>query len=100
MKPYSRVVVQCSLYDYTTLRLHNYLPMEKELSDRLDQIEFVLQRTEQKVKRIYSIFMWTAIASIVVIVLPLIGLAFVLPKFIGTFSSAISQISDLSGMSF
>jgi type II secretory pathway component PulF len=74
--------------------------MEKDLQDRLDQLEFTLQRIEKMTKRMYHAFMATMIGSIILIVIPLIVLAFVLPKFISTFSETINEIQSVPGIGF
>ena len=74
--------------------------METDLQDKLDEMEFTLQRIEKMTKRMYRAFLATVIGSVVLVVIPLIILAFVLPEFIGTFSSAMSEIQGVSGLGF
>jgi type II secretory pathway component PulF len=72
--------------------------MEKDLQDRLDQLEFTLQRIEKMTRRMYRVFLATVIGSVVLIVVPLIILAYVLPGFISTFSSTVGEIQGVSGL--
>lgn len=74
--------------------------MDKQTSDRLDQQDIVLQRIEKMTRRTYYMFLTSMIGSIVVIVIPLIILAFVLPKFIDIFSSTLSDLQGIPGFSF
>jgi type II secretory pathway component PulF len=67
--------------------------MDKDLNDRLDQQDMALERIEQTVKQTRRIFLWMLIASVAVIVIPLIALVFVLPSFIDTFSGAMTELS-------
>jgi type II secretory pathway component PulF len=67
--------------------------MDKDLNDRLDQQDMALERIEQTVKQTRRIFLWMLIASVAVIVIPLIALIFVLPSFIDTFSGAMTELS-------
>lgn len=60
-----------------------------------------LLKVEEKVNAIYEsvektrrYFLYTFIATIVVVVLPAIGIVFALPAFLGTYSS----ISDISAL--
>jgi type II secretory pathway component PulF len=74
--------------------------MDKQTSDRLDQQDIMLQRIEKMTRRTYKMFLWTMISSLVVIVLPLIALAFVIPKFISTFSTTMNDLSGIPGIGF
>lgn len=59
---------------------------EDETLERLDRLEFQLQRVEKMVRQIRSIFIWMAIISVAVILLPMIGLVIVIPSFLDTFN--------------
>lgn len=54
--------------------------MEPELEKKLNAIFASVEKTRKY-------FKWTLIVSIIVIVLPLIGLLFVLPTFLSTYST-------------
>ncbi len=58
--------------------------MDEDIKKRLDEqdkkLAEILVSTEKTRKYIF----WTLIISVVVVVLPLLGLLFVIPKFLGT----------------
>ena len=66
--------------------------MDEELSKRLDAQEKKLDAIYKSVEKMRRYFLWTLIVTIVVIVLPLIGLAFVIPSYLNTL--------NLSGLGF
>ena len=57
-----------------------------ETSQKLDMLEKKLDEIKKSVDTIKKVFMWTVIISVVLFVLPLIGLIFAIPKFIGIYS--------------
>ncbi|OFZ76467.1 MAG: hypothetical protein A2359_03185 [Candidatus Moranbacteria bacterium RIFOXYB1_FULL_43_19] len=52
----------------------------EEMSQKIDEINRITNRT-------YKIILWTAIATAVLFILPLIALAFVIPYFLKTLTS-------------
>lgn len=58
--------------------------MDPELQQRLTALEQKIDATFKAAEKTRKYLLWTMIASIAVIVLPLIGLLFAIPKFIGT----------------
>jgi type IV secretory pathway component VirB8 len=58
--------------------------MDKELETRLAVIEQKIDAAYHSAEKTRKYLLWTLIISVAMIVLPLIGMAFVLPKFIGT----------------
>lgn len=57
----------------------------KALQDKIDNLQ-------KSVERIRKIFFWTFVISIVFFVLPLIGLIFVIPQFLSSYTSALQQL--------
>jgi hypothetical protein len=62
-----------------------------------DMEEFTMQELEQKIEKLQHsidklnrIFFWTLVVTIVLFVLPLLGLIFVVPQFIANYSSALN----------
>lgn len=62
-------------------------------------VEYRLQGLEQKVDMVYAsvektrkYFMWTLIITLVAFVVPLIGLVFAIPSFLGSYTSAIQGV--------
>ena len=62
--------------------------MEQDLMQKLEEQGRKLDAIEQSVKKIRSYLFWTFMASIVLFVIPLIGLVFVIPQFLNIYSSA------------
>jgi len=60
--------------------------MEEEIFKKLEAQDEKLEKIYSSVEKMRRYFFWTLIITIVVIVLPLIGLLFVVPKFISTLS--------------
>ena len=56
--------------------------MDAELQKRIETIEKKLDAIYMSAEKTRKYFLWTIIATIVTLVLPLIGLMFVLPQYI------------------
>jgi type IV secretory pathway component VirB8 len=64
--------------------------MEEELKTRLDVQEKKLDAIYVSVEKTRKYFLWTFIATIIAFVLPLIGIAIVVPMMLGPLMSAYS----------
>ena len=62
--------------------------MDEDLRIKLDEQGKKIEEIRRSVRQMKNYFLWTLIISTAVIVLPLIGLAFVIPKFINMINSA------------
>ena len=62
--------------------------MDPETLKKLADIEDKVNKTYASVKRIQLYFLITTIVTVACIVIPLIGLAFIIPQYIGQLSSA------------
>jgi len=67
----------------------------------MEQLELKIVELEKKVdamtaivRKLYKTFLWTLILTVVMFLLPLIGLMFALPSFLSTYSG-YSQINSL-----
>ncbi|MBI3634322.1 MAG: hypothetical protein HY228_01750 [Candidatus Yonathbacteria bacterium] len=58
--------------------------MEQEILNRIQAQGELLQKMYVSVEKTRKYFMWTLIITLVVFILPLIGMIFVLPSFINT----------------
>lgn len=58
--------------------------MDEDIREKLATQEKKLDDIYKSVERMRKYFMWTLIATLVTVVLPLIALAFVLPWFVNT----------------
>lgn len=70
----------------------------------MEQFEQRLERIEQRVEQIYlsvektrKYFLWTLIISVVVIVLPAIALAFVIPSFLNSYVGNLQSVTSATG---
>lgn len=61
--------------------------MEHEILERIAKQEELLQKIYTSAEKTRKYFMWTLIASVAFFILPLIGLAFVIPFFLDTITS-------------
>jgi len=70
--------------------------MDPQLQARLEALEKKIDAVYVSAERTRKYMMWTAIVTIAVIVLPLLGLVFVIPQFM----SYYSDIGNLSNIGF
>lgn len=63
--------------------------MEEETKKRLDAQDELLEKIYISVEKTRKYFLWTLIISLVVFILPLIGLVFILPKFLNTYTRTL-----------
>ena len=71
--------------------------MEQELQKtrtKLDEQAVKLDEIYRSVEKLRKYFKWTMIITIIVVVLPLIGLVFALPAFLNNY---IGQLNSISG---
>lgn len=69
--------------------------MENPSLERLTALEKKVELVYESVKKTRKYFMWALISSIVIFIIPLIGLAIAIPSFIGTYSQINEITSDL-----
>lgn len=62
------------------------------LENKLDALEKKIDDLVRSIKTIKNIFRWILILSVVMFVLPLIGLVFVIPKFLSTYTGALNGL--------
>jgi type II secretory pathway component PulF len=60
--------------------------MEQEILQKLEGIEKKIEENTKITRQLRQYFLWTMIISLLVVVLPLIGLLFLIPRFIGIYS--------------
>lgn len=59
--------------------------MEQDLKQKLDEMDQKIEETRRAVIVIKKIFIWAMVLAVVSFVLPLIGLAFVIPQFLSVY---------------
>lgn len=58
-----------------------------DLDQKIEVLEKKLDDLKNSIDKIRKVFLWTLIISLALIVLPLVGLAFVIPKLLSTYSN-------------
>lgn len=64
--------------------------MEEELKQRLTKQEELLEKIYLSTEKTRRYFLWTLIASLVIFVLPFVGLLFIIPQFLDLYDSISS----------
>lgn len=60
--------------------------MEQEILNRLEKNEEKLEKIFVSVERMRRYFLWTLIITVLMVLLPAVGLLFAIPKFMDTYS--------------
>jgi len=66
--------------------------MEEDVKKQLDEQSDLLIKIYISSEKTRRYFLWTLIISVVVLVLPLIGLIFVIPNFLDIYSSGLGGL--------
>mgnify|MGYP001270233644 CR=1 FL=1 len=61
--------------------------MEQEILQKLEELNKKVEKSAKQIQQMKKYFLWTLIVSIAVVVLPLIGLMFMIPQFISLYSN-------------
>jgi hypothetical protein len=69
--------------------------METDLQKKLEEQDKKLEAIYKSVEKMRKYFLWTMIITIIVIVLPLIGLAFAIPSFMTNYVTPLSNLNSL-----
>ena len=64
--------------------------IDPELSAKLEELTAKVDAVQKTVRSMRRYQMWSAIIAFVVIVLPAIGLAFVIPQFLSNYGASIN----------
>jgi hypothetical protein len=64
--------------------------MDQELTQRLERLEAKVDATYASAEKMRKYFLWTLIISVVVFIVPLIGLVFALPAFMSNYVGSLS----------
>jgi hypothetical protein len=68
---------------------------DQELRLRLDNIEKRLEAVYRSAEATRKYIFWTIVITVALFILPLVGLAFVIPSFIDTYTQALGGIGGL-----
>ena len=66
--------------------------MEEEIKKRFNAQDELLEKIYISVEKTRKYFLWTLIATAVMFILPLIGLMFVIPQFLNTYTSTLNGL--------
>jgi len=61
--------------------------MDNDITKKFQEQEEKLEKIYQSVEKTRKYFLWMLIASVLLIVLPLVGLLFAIPQFLSTYSN-------------
>jgi len=64
--------------------------MEQEILKKLEVQEVKIDELYKSIEKTRKYILWTAIISLALIILPAIGLIFVIPQFIDTYTQALN----------
>lgn len=78
------------LIPYTLNLLYWTHMIDPELVAKLEEIGAKTDRAYQASEKVRKYLFWTGVVTVALIVLPLIGLAFVIPQFIGSYTTALN----------
>ena len=62
------------------------------LENKIDELQKKVDELVRSIKTIKKIFFWIIIVSVVMFIVPLIGLVFVIPQFISTYTGALNGL--------
>lgn len=66
--------------------------IDPELLAKLNQIEEKVEKAYRAAESTRKYLFWTGVVTVALIVLPLIGLAFVVPTFISSYTTALTGV--------
>ena len=61
--------------------------METDIIAKIEETQKKIEEVRLSVEKMRKYFLWTLIISLGLIIIPLIGLAFAIPKFLGLYSN-------------
>ncbi|PWB38674.1 MAG: hypothetical protein C3F02_03105 [Parcubacteria group bacterium] len=63
--------------------------MEQDIADKLAVLEVKIDQVYKSSEKMRQYFLWTLIITIIVIILPIIGLVIILPQYMSVLTSAV-----------
>jgi len=75
--------------------LFNFQNMQPDIENKIAEIEKKIDQIYVSVEKTRKIIMWTGIITLAVIILPLIGLMFVIPSFLSNYTDTINSLGGL-----
>lgn len=78
------------IYVHIYIKLINSIYiMDEEVKKRFDAQDELLKKIYTSVEKTRKYFMWTLIITVVVFLLPLLGLLFIIPQFLSIYSTEL-----------
>jgi len=71
--------------------------MDSDLQKKLEEQDRKLEAIFESVEKTRKYFLWTLIVTIIVIVLPLIGLAVAIPQFLNAYVNDLNGVNQILG---
>lgn len=66
--------------------------MDQETQNKIAELDKKINAIYESVEKTRKYFLWTMIITLVVLILPLIAMIFVIPSFIGNYTSTINMM--------
>jgi uncharacterized protein YqhQ len=66
--------------------------MDQETKDKIEGLDKKIDEIYISVEKTRKYFFWTMVITLVVVVLPLIGLMFVIPSFLSNYTNTINTL--------
>ena len=57
------------------------------IDSKIEELEKKIDKLQHSIDKLIKIFFWTAVITVILFVLPLIGLLFVMPQFISIYTN-------------
>ncbi len=67
--------------------VYNYNGNMDQLDQKIEELEKKIDKLQRSIDKLRKVFLWTLILSIALIILPLIGLLFVIPQFLSSYNN-------------
>ncbi len=69
--------------------------MDQEIQNKMAEMEKKIDEIYASVEKTRKMILWTGIITAAVIILPLIGLMFVIPSFISNYTDTLNALGEL-----
>lgn len=66
--------------------------IDPELSAKLDDIRMLAERAATDAAKTRSYLFWTGVVTLVLFVLPLVGIALIAPQFLSTYTASLNGL--------
>lgn len=63
--------------------------MDEELKERIQSLEKKIDDFQRSINAVKKIFLWTLVITLILFILPLVGLLFAIPQFLSNYSNLL-----------